>query len=368
MAPNDTGHVSHFMSHLSSVLGHLESCKPWDSTACTTSDSNTQTPAAPGSDTTSTFDPSPSADSQPLAESSSVGSSDAVPSLGSTPATTVSSAFQTSPALPSPSPSLPLPPSFTPLPPSSTSSDDSTSSSEPVSVDEPSATSTALAESTFARNKTNAGAIAGGVIGGVIFLLLLLLLVFFRKSLVQRLQHARRKRTAPSAEFVNVSPQLYSSQSRLTGLSPTPGAAGHYRGNSTFSARDLQGMAESPVDDENPPPFTPGAFKDPVIEKVASSARQHEMYLQAHRSSPPSQDDHSNEDGSSLYNPHSRNPYILPHPFEQSPNYPLDTSDFPATSPILMSEDHSSVAGPSRSATGHRGQRSPGSAEAGWAV
>lgn len=122
-------------------------------------------------------------------------------------------------------------------------------------------------------------------------------------------------------------------------------------------------MSDSPVDEEQPPPFTPGTFNDPVIEKVASAARQREMFLQAHGTS-PTQEPREDEAMSLQYSP-----YVLPHPLENAGSYPLDTSFFPATSPILSSEDHATMAGPSRSATVYGGHRSPRSAEqSGWAM
>lgn len=119
-------------------------------------------------------------------------------------------------------------------------------------------------------------------------------------------------------------------------------------------------LVGSPDDNEQPPPFTPGTFNDPVIEKVAAAAQQREMFLQTHVDN---QHEGTSDEGSILYNP-----YVLPDPLEHSLNYPPDTFDWPATSPILSSESHEAVAGPS-SSYGHGASRSPRSTEeAGWAV
>ncbi|EKM55621.1 uncharacterized protein PHACADRAFT_184402 [Phanerochaete carnosa HHB-10118-sp] len=217
------------------------------------------------------------------------------------------------------------------------------SSSKDTNTPTPSVAQTFVSTSSHIRSTTNVGAIAGGVLGGVVLLLLVVLLVL-RKPMSRYLRRARNKRIAPSAEFVNTSSQLFHSQSRLTGLSTTPVVtSSHHRGKSSFSVRDLGGGF-----DERPPPFTPGSFRDPVIEKVTSAAQQREMFFQTH-ASPPTQNGRGNDDSDapSLYDP-----YVLPNPFEHSPGYPLDTFDFPATSPILSSEEDETAAGPS-STFGH---------------
>ena len=209
----------------------------------------------------------------------------------------------------------------------------------------------------------NGGAVAGGVIGAILLLILILVAVIFRKSLAKRWQHLRNRRIAPSAEFLSTPPQPFPNQSRLGRSSPGPGllVSHHHRlGNSRFSVQDLHYPAIT--DEEAPPPFTPGTFNDPVIEKVNAAARQREIFLQTHA---PSLIDkkapYADSGGSSLYNP-----YESKNPFEEPSLYPLDNIDIPATSPILSTEDYDTFAGQS---SGH-GHQSPRSTEAGvgWAA
>ena len=105
-----------------------------------------------------------------------------------------------------------------------------------------------LASSSSGRSK--AGPIAGGVIGGLIILLLAVLGIFLWKRRVDK------KRVAPSAEFMH--------HNRLT--------------PSLSHARPLRSSYSDIEDDQPPPPFTRGSFKDPLFEKVSQAAAQRELY------------------------------------------------------------------------------------------
>ncbi|KAI0374753.1 hypothetical protein BV20DRAFT_960910 [Pilatotrama ljubarskyi] len=124
--------------------------------------------------------------------------------------------------------------------------------------------------------KSHTGAIVGGVLGG----LALLLLAACAVVLVRRLMRARR--TAPSAEFMNLARGNTGTPTAF-GATPTPGLGSGDRliplARQT-SVEDHLGMG---VDVEGqgggaqgqgapPPPFTPGDWTDPVYEKVQAAA------------------------------------------------------------------------------------------------
>ncbi|OCH87427.1 hypothetical protein OBBRIDRAFT_796251 [Obba rivulosa] len=107
-------------------------------------------------------------------------------------------------------------------------------------------------------HSNHAGAIAGGVIGSFAFLAAVLGAAF-----VLRRRHIRKNHVAPSAEFMAVAPRPG------TGFGPadTPTPYEH-----DFSTEDL----------EQPPPFTPGKWTDPVYEKVQASAALQEQYSRSY--------------------------------------------------------------------------------------
>lgn len=202
------------------------------------------------------------------------------------------------------------------------------------------------------------------MIGGIGLLFFVVLTIMFRKRLMKRLRRFRSHRVAPSAEFLNGSSQLFSSQSRLGRPSPSPNPyVPQQRGPSTYSTGDVYNPNEGPHDDnEQLPPFTVGTFSDPVFEKVHSAARQREMFLQAHGT--PSPGSYRDADADS---PSSYNPYATLNSFTSYANYTVDSADFPASSPILSSEDHGTLGGAS-SARGHTAPAPRSSENAGWAV
>ncbi|KAH9901256.1 hypothetical protein C8Q73DRAFT_677221 [Cubamyces lactineus] len=139
-----------------------------------------------------------------------------------------------------------------------------------------------------ASGKSHTGAIVGGVIGG----LALVLFVAFATILLRRRRRARH--TAPSAEFLDIMRQGGGlgqggalSPVKQDGRPTTPGL--HYYsdeaemiGGDGLTNQDWthplarQSSLES---DERPPAFTPGAFRDPVLEKARTAAAMREHYL-----------------------------------------------------------------------------------------
>lgn len=150
-------------------------------------------------------------------------------------------------------------------------SDGSGPGSSTTSIESPkgarsSSTSSSLASSSKHSNHT--GTIVGGVIGG----LAVLLLATVATILLRRRMRARH--TAPSAEFMGLA--------RGT-LTPGPGS-GLVRtaGTMTPSGDRLLSLAPQRSldddDDDRPPAFTPGAYADPVLEKVQVAAAMREQY------------------------------------------------------------------------------------------
>ncbi|KZT11429.1 uncharacterized protein LAESUDRAFT_720659 [Laetiporus sulphureus 93-53] len=136
--------------------------------------------------------------------------------------------------------------------PASTSLYQVQSTSTSYSVTSTSSIVSQTASSSIARSRTNTSAIAGGVIGGLLAVLLLLGLIFlwFRRR--------RRNRVAPSSEFL---------AARATpGLPDTPHA-------------QIPLARHASIEDEQPPPpFTRGSYRDPVYEKVRAARVQRQQY------------------------------------------------------------------------------------------
>ncbi|KAI0336393.1 hypothetical protein GY45DRAFT_394969 [Cubamyces sp. BRFM 1775] len=141
--------------------------------------------------------------------------------------------------------------------------------------------------------RSDTGAIVGGVIGGFALLLLAICIAVLLR------RRARARRTAPSAEFMDI--MRHGGIGLGTGgsggaLSPvkhdggstTPGLDDYYsdaigENGGLGSARERpifpyarQSSLES---DEPPPAFTPGPYKDPVLEKVQAAAEMRERYF-----------------------------------------------------------------------------------------
>ncbi|KAL1947704.1 hypothetical protein VTO73DRAFT_13428 [Trametes versicolor] len=124
------------------------------------------------------------------------------------------------------------------------------------------------------KHSNHTGAIVGGVIGSLAFLLLATVATI----LLRRRMRARH--TAPSAEFMGLA----------RGTTPGPGGLGIVRttGTMTPSGDRLLSLArqKSPGDDDDdddddddrPPAFTPGAYADPVLEKVQVAAAMREQF------------------------------------------------------------------------------------------
>ncbi|KAI0709059.1 hypothetical protein C8Q76DRAFT_98019 [Earliella scabrosa] len=125
----------------------------------------------------------------------------------------------------------------------------------------------------------NVGAIAGGVVGGVVLLALLVGLLLF-------LRRRRRTHTAPSAEFMHIARRGSGSSSSSGGGGGSPALSAKRASQGTMRSLSLSSMplalarqgSLSLDDDERPPPFTPGNYRDPVYEKVLASAALREEY------------------------------------------------------------------------------------------
>ena len=127
----------------------------------------------------------------------------------------------------------------------------------------------------------NVGAIAGGVVGGVVLLALLVGLFLF-------LRRRRRTHAAPSAEFMHIARRGSgsSSSSGGGGGGGSPALSAKRASQGTMRSLSLSSMplalarqgSLSLDDDERPPPFTPGNYRDPVYEKVLASAALREEY------------------------------------------------------------------------------------------
>ncbi|KAI0664941.1 hypothetical protein C8Q70DRAFT_1049133 [Cubamyces menziesii] len=138
--------------------------------------------------------------------------------------------------------------------------------------------------------KNDTGAIVGGVIAGLI-----LLLTIYAAILLRRRKRARR--TAPSAEFMDIvrHGRLGFGAGGSGALSPvkrddgalTPSsdyysvAVGSTGGLDLASEHPLHPLARQSTleSDELPPAFTPGSYKDPVLENVHAAAEMREYYL-----------------------------------------------------------------------------------------
>lgn len=103
----------------------------------------------------------------------------------------------------------------------------------------------------------------GGVIGALLFLVLVAAAVMY---FLRRRQRAARP--APSAEFLHMA--------RGGADSPVFVAKGGYADEMAHTPTDAYFVSlarQSSIEDgEAPPPFTPGNFRDPVLEKVNESA------------------------------------------------------------------------------------------------
>ncbi|KAI0928847.1 hypothetical protein AcW1_005966 [Taiwanofungus camphoratus] len=104
---------------------------------------------------------------------------------------------------------------------------------------------------------SHTGAIVGGCVGGISGLLVVLGVMFLC------CRHRRKTRIAPSAEFMAVAAN-----------SARPGSPQAH----------IPFARQASIEDEQPPPaFTPGEYKDPVIEKVRAARAQQQQYQSHNR-------------------------------------------------------------------------------------
>ncbi|PSR71166.1 hypothetical protein PHLCEN_2v13012 [Hermanssonia centrifuga] len=246
-----------------STTGNVELSSPGDGPSTSSGLPSYTSSAVSTSSVSGSIDPVPSSVSGSIdpVPSSVSGSIDPVPSSSSSPSKPTSVAILTSLSSPSPNGSAAISSTSPPplIPNGATSVLPGSASSSPlpngiVSV-LPGPASTASTAVSANHHSNHAGAIAGGIIGGLIFLGLIILALFYRRALLKRLY---RNRTAPSAEFINHPEFIHTRQNT----------------NNTL----LRGVSPY-VDEEQPPPFTPGSFNDPIVEKVtATAAAQREMF------------------------------------------------------------------------------------------
>lgn len=137
-----------------------------------------------------------------------------------------------------------------------------------ASGDMSSPSSSALSTSVPHKSTKHTGAIAGGVVGGVVGLALIAFLAFF---LLRRRRQRQATRGAPSSEFMH--------HPAVRARSATPLIAGRLRPQRLDSEQEALRISHSSTfdvrisEDELPPPFTTGSFRDPVLEKAETSAR-----------------------------------------------------------------------------------------------
>lgn len=149
-------------------------------------------------------------------------------------------------------------------------SPDASSISPPPAVSAASSPSSVSAVTSRSKHSDHTGAIVGGVIGGfALFLLIAIGTILLRRRL-------RARRTAPSAEFMDIA------RGATPGRTPTPGFV-RVEGTTTpsgdrFLPLARQGSLADDGDDDRPPMFTPGAYTDPVFEKVRVAAAMREEY------------------------------------------------------------------------------------------
>lgn len=120
------------------------------------------------------------------------------------------------------------------------------------------------------KHRDHTGAIVGGVIGGLAFFLLVTICAMLLR------RRRRAQRTAPSAEFMGIV------RGTTPGPAPTPAFA-RVEGSATPSGDRLLPLpladdGHGHDDEEHPPLFTPGAYVDPVFEKVRAAAAMREEY------------------------------------------------------------------------------------------
>ena len=127
-------------------------------------------------------------------------------------------------------------------------SDSPASPTSPSSSNDPQTQANNSAD--LAHGGTNKGAIAGGVIGAI---LLLLLLAFGAIWFVRR---RRRSRLPASAEFRDYGTQ--------------PAALGSYSAANSYSSHTPLNREKGAMHDDGdePPPFSPGSYTDPLFEKL----------------------------------------------------------------------------------------------------
>ncbi|KAH9901254.1 hypothetical protein C8Q73DRAFT_236370 [Cubamyces lactineus] len=269
----------------------------------TTTDASSSSATATARSSSSTMDSS-SISSPTLSTLSSSLSS--VPSNQSTPVTDVTTTTTAVSSVANSEISKNSPTSSVSSTLSSRSVDDTRATASPTVYDEHSTSistnniqSSALSNAnsssnTHTRTSNSTGAIVGGVLGGIALLLVFVIAI----GLLRRRMRARR--TAPSAEFMDImrngrlgvglgaggsggalSPVKRDGGSTTPGLEYYSDAVGLTGGIGLGNERLMFPLVRrSSLDSDEPPPaFTPGSYKDPVLEKAHAAAEMREHYF-----------------------------------------------------------------------------------------
>ncbi|KIP09240.1 hypothetical protein PHLGIDRAFT_338039 [Phlebiopsis gigantea 11061_1 CR5-6] len=277
--------------------------------------------------TNSTPEPPPSTKDSGLPGSDTSGDSMSVPSTSSKSASSISS--QSSSTTYSVSSTRP------PLVASSTNTSINSRTST-TSVPTPSLIISG--QSTLHRS-IRPGAIAGGVIGGIVLALLITFIFFSWRSIMKYIHHLRNRRVAPSSEFLDPTSRFYADRpahAAAISASPSPFLV-HRRSPSTLTMGGiLRQHPDAQIDDDQPPPFAPGAFRDPVIEKVSAAAMQQALYLMSVESS----DEGHGSQSSGVYSRSSLrdDSSVSQSPSVEGKQYLVDATDLPVTSSVLRSQ------------------------------
>ena len=130
------------------------------------------------------------------------------------------------------------------------------------------ASSTALLSSPKSTLTTSSSKHTGAIVGGVIGALALLALSALAFLCLRRRRRHRNRDIPPSAEFMRIA----------RGDSPSLLPLQHDEYAAEGGSAVPLARQSSLEDDERPPAFTPGNYRDPVLEKVQQSAQMREQY------------------------------------------------------------------------------------------